>query len=72
MSFEIYYLQIILEFDVICSFYRLITRPDKLIGRNYYLLAKYQSFGDYLISESVSVTPSSVIEASAVLCSMSL
>jgi hypothetical protein len=30
------------------------------------------SFGDHLISESVSVTPSSVMEASIVLCSMSL
>jgi hypothetical protein len=28
-------------------------------------------FGDHLISESVSVTPSSVIEASIVLCSVS-
>jgi hypothetical protein len=28
------------------------------------------SFGDHLISESVSVTPSSVIEASIVLCSV--
>jgi hypothetical protein len=31
-----------------------------------------QSFGDHLISWSVSVTPSSVIEASTVLCSVSL
>jgi hypothetical protein len=30
------------------------------------------SFGDHLISESVSVTPSSVIEASIVLCSVCL
>jgi hypothetical protein len=30
------------------------------------------SFGDYLIGESVSVTPSSVTEASIVLCSVSL
>jgi hypothetical protein len=30
------------------------------------------SFGDHLISESVSVTPSSVIEASIVLFSVSL
>jgi hypothetical protein len=30
------------------------------------------SFGDHLISGSVSVTPSSVIEASIVLCSVSL
>jgi hypothetical protein len=30
------------------------------------------SFGDHLISESVSVTPSTVIEASTVLCSVSL
>jgi hypothetical protein len=30
------------------------------------------SFGDHLISESVSVTPSSVIEASIMLCSVSL
>jgi hypothetical protein len=30
------------------------------------------SFGDHLISELVSVTPSSVIEASIVLCSVSL
>jgi hypothetical protein len=29
------------------------------------------SFGDHLSSESVSVTPSSVIEASIVLCSVS-
>jgi hypothetical protein len=31
-----------------------------------------QSFGDHLISESVSVTPSNVIEASIALCSVSL
>jgi hypothetical protein len=30
------------------------------------------SFGDHLISKSVSVTPSSVIEASIMLCSVSL
>jgi hypothetical protein len=30
------------------------------------------SFGDHLISESVSVTPWSVIEAYVVLCSVSL
>jgi hypothetical protein len=30
------------------------------------------SFGDHLISESVSIMPSSVIEASTVLCSVSL
>jgi hypothetical protein len=30
------------------------------------------SFGDHLISKSVSVTPLSVIEASVVLCSVSL
>jgi hypothetical protein len=30
------------------------------------------SFGDHLISESVSVTPSSATEASTVLCSVSL
>jgi hypothetical protein len=30
------------------------------------------SFGDHLISESVSVTPSIVIKASIVLCSVSL
>jgi hypothetical protein len=30
------------------------------------------SFGDHLISESVSVTPSSMIEASTELCSVSL
>jgi hypothetical protein len=30
------------------------------------------SFGDHLSSESVRVTPSSVIEASIVLCSVSL
>jgi GGDEF domain-containing protein len=30
------------------------------------------SFGDHLISESVSVMPSSVREASIVLCSVSL
>jgi hypothetical protein len=30
------------------------------------------SFGDHLISKSVSVTPPSVIEASIVLCSVSL
>jgi hypothetical protein len=30
------------------------------------------SFGDHLISKSVSVTPSNMIEASTVLCSVSL
>jgi hypothetical protein len=34
--------------------------------------AEGHSFGDHLISESVSVTSSSVIEASSVLCSASL
>jgi hypothetical protein len=36
------------------------------------LQAEGHSFGDHLISGSVSDTPSSVIEASIVLCSVSL
>jgi hypothetical protein len=56
-----------------CSFCRLIRRPEHLIGRHWYLpQTEGQSFGDHLISESVSVTPSSVVEASIVLCSVSL
>jgi hypothetical protein len=55
-----------------CSFCRLIRRPEHLtadtgISRQ----TDGHSFGDHLSSESVSVTPSSVIEASIVLCSVS-
>jgi hypothetical protein len=57
-----------------CSFCRLIRRPEHLIARHWYLPANWEghSCGDQLISESVSVTPSSVIGASIVLCSVSL
>jgi hypothetical protein len=57
-----------------CSLYRLIRRPEHLIGRHSGTSRQTEghSFGDHLISESVSVTPPSVIEASIVLCSVSL
>jgi hypothetical protein len=57
-----------------CSLCRLIRRPEHLIGRHCGISRQTEdhSFGDHLISESVSVTPSSVIEASVVLSSVSL
>jgi hypothetical protein len=45
-----------------------ILSVDTLIARQ----TEGHSFGDHLISESVSVTLSSVIEASIALCSVSL
>jgi hypothetical protein len=56
-----------------CSLCRLIRRPEHLIGRHCCISRQTEghSFGDHLIIESVSVTPSSVIEASIVLCSVS-
>jgi hypothetical protein len=59
---------------LVCSLWRLIRRPEHLIGRHCGISRQTegQSFGDHLISESVGVTPSSVIEASIVLCSVSL
>jgi hypothetical protein len=53
-----------------CSLCRLIRRPEHLISRHRGISSQTEghSFGDHLISESVSVTPSSVIEASIVLC----
>jgi hypothetical protein len=46
-----------------CSLRRLIRRPEHLIGRHCGISRQTEghSFGDHLISESVSVTPSSVI-----------
>jgi hypothetical protein len=56
-----------------CSLCRLIRRPDHLIGRHWYLPENWISLIWYhLSSEPVSVTPSSVIETSIVLCSVSL
>jgi hypothetical protein len=57
-----------------CSFCRLIRRPEHLIGRHCGISRQTEghSFGDHLSSESVRVTPSSVTEASIVLCSVSL
>jgi hypothetical protein len=51
---------------------RLIRRPEH-IGRHCGIARRTEghSFDDHLISGSVSVTPSSVIEASIVLCSVS-
>jgi hypothetical protein len=56
-----------------CSLCRLIRHPEHLIGRHCGISEKTvgHSFGDHLISESVSVTPSIVIEASIVPCSVS-
>jgi hypothetical protein len=51
-----------------CSTCRLIIRPERCIYRQ----TEGHSFCDHLISESVSVTPSSVIEASIMLCSVSV
>jgi hypothetical protein len=54
-----------------CSLCRLIRRPELLIGRHWYLPANWKSFIRwYLISESVSVIPPSVIEASILRCSI--
>jgi hypothetical protein len=60
--------------DTECSLCRLIRRPEHLIGKHCGISRQTEghSFGDHLISESVSVTPSSVIEACIVLCSVSL
>jgi hypothetical protein len=46
-----------------------MRRPEHLIGRHCGISRKTEghSFSDHLISESVSVTPSTVIEASTVL-----
>jgi hypothetical protein len=57
-----------------CSLCRLIRRPEHLIGRHCGISRQTEghSFGDHLNSDSVSVTPSSVIEASIVLFSVSL
>jgi hypothetical protein len=57
-----------------CSFCRLIRRPEHLIGKRVGISRQTEglSFGGHLINESVSVTPSSVTEASIVLCSVSL
>jgi hypothetical protein len=59
-------------YNIGCSFCSLgvqnIISADTGISRQ----IKSHSFGVHLISESVSVTPSSVIEASIVLCSVSL
>jgi hypothetical protein len=51
-----------------------MRRPEHLIGRHCGISWQTEghSFGDHLISESVSVTPSSVIEVSIVLCSVSV
>jgi hypothetical protein len=56
-----------------CSLCRLIRRPQHLIGRHCGISRQTEghSLGDHVISESVSITPSSVIEASIVLCSVS-
>jgi hypothetical protein len=59
--------------EIECSFCRLIRRPEHLIERHWYRWqSEGHSFGDHMISLSVIVTPSSVIEASIVLCSVSL
>jgi hypothetical protein len=56
-----------------CSFCRFIRRPEHLIGRHYGISWQTEghSFGPHLNSESVLVMPSSVIETSIVLCSLS-
>jgi hypothetical protein len=56
------------------SLCRLIRRPEYLIGRHCSISRQTEghAFGDHLISESVGVTLSSVIEASIMLCSVSL
>jgi hypothetical protein len=60
--------------STVCSLCRLIRRPEHIIGRHCGISRQTEghSFGDHLISESVSATPSSVIEASVVLCSVCL
>jgi hypothetical protein len=57
-----------------CSLRRLIRRPEHLIGRHCGISGQTEghSFGDHLSTESVRVTPSSVTEASVMLCSVSL
>jgi hypothetical protein len=61
-------------YAIVCSLCRLIRRPEHLIGRHCDISRQTEghSFYGHLISWSVSVTPSSVIEASIVLCSVSL
>jgi hypothetical protein len=60
--------------NIECSLRRLIRRPEHLIGRHcgIYRQTEGHSFGDHLISASVSVTSSSVTESSIVLRSVSL
>jgi hypothetical protein len=82
-KFLIYFIQVLQNFLLLirakchscigCSFCRLIRRPEHLIGRHYGISRQTEghSFGDHLISGSVNVTPSSVVEASIVLCSVS-
>jgi hypothetical protein len=50
------------------AYYTSRTSVDTGISRQ----TEGNSFGDHLISGSISVTPSSVIEAYIVLCSVSL
>jgi hypothetical protein len=56
--------------NIECSLCRLIRRPEHLIGRHCGVSRQTEghSFCDHLISESVSVTPLNIIEASIVLC----
>jgi hypothetical protein len=58
----------------VCSLCRLTGRPEHLIDKHCGISrqAEGHSFGDHLISELVSVTPESVIDASIVFCSLSL
>jgi hypothetical protein len=56
------------------SLRRLLRRPEHLIDRHCGISRQTEghSFGDHLISESVSITPSSVIEAFIMLCYVSV
>jgi hypothetical protein len=61
------------QINIGCSFPKLIRRPVHLIGRHGYLRQiEGHSFGDHMISGSVSITTLSVIEAFVVLCSVYL
>jgi hypothetical protein len=55
-----------------CSLCRLVRHPDHLIGRHWYLLAKWRSFIWWSPDQWVSIMPSSVVETSIVLCSVSI
>jgi hypothetical protein len=60
-----------LYINIGCSFCRLFRRTEHLIGRHWYVPENWRSFFRWSPDQWVSVMPSSVTEASVVLCSVS-